>query len=538
MEKIASWINTCYSTHACTIAPFIEQTPENLPKRLLRLGEKHTDVRLVDTATLSPEVLKYVALSYCWGTDTSKQLKTTKSNLEQHKLGIDWETIPSVIQDAITVAANVDQRFIWVDALCIVQDSLDDWDQEITRMGSIYAQSLFTIAATNSAGVSEGFLRTGGNARDTQHGILDWFEFKGKNSEIDSFILHAKHEVTDKIHQIEDAPWNKRAWTYQERLFSPRIVHFTKGQVYWECQEKFNCQEGLVTWSKARPTINRAPLTLDWHQFEGTPGEQHAGQGKDTIVDIWYNVISKDYSTRSLGVPADKLPAISALAMGIAFYMDEQYLAGHWLHALDTSLSWSRLDTSNHDKPGQELKNLNNGSPSWSWASRQGQVWWDESAVMHHLPFIATEEELLEQKLVGQPLKLNPRQVRDVIKVTEWDLQYKSNDTFGQVLGGGLALHARIKRSYVQDGGSSGIAYLGLQFGERLGLCCFDTDEIPDQVDVLFLLEKSWDGGSKTAVALLLRAKEGTPGFERIGLAKGIIPGWFDDVGVNKIVLV
>jgi hypothetical protein len=255
-------------------------------------------------------------------------------------------------------------------------------------------------------------------------------------------------------------------------------------------------------------------------------------------MDSWCIVISNDYLTRSLGVPTDKLPAISALARGIAFYMDEPYLAGHWLHSLNTSLSWSRLDQSGRDKVGHELKNLNNGSPSWSWSSRQGRVWWDESATMHRLSFIATEEELLEQKLAGQPLQLKPRKWRDMIKVVGWDMKYKSKDKFGQVTEGYLVLHARIKRAYVQDGGVFGTAYLGSQSGERLGMCSFDTDEIPDQVNVLFLLEKSWEGGSKTALALLLCAKEGSPIFQRIGFAKGLEPNWFDDVGDNKIILV
>jgi hypothetical protein len=226
MKQIALWINKCYSMHSCKFPPFLEQIPKTTPSRLLELGQQLTNVRLIEVDTLFPHFPEYVTHLYCWGIDTSKQLKTTRSNLEVHKSRINWELIPPVVQDAIMVVKWVGQRFVWVDALCIVQDSPENKSKEISKMDSIYAYSLFAIAATKSAGVKEGFLSMEANGRGQMSGITDWFEYNQG--------LHAKHEVTDSISPIENGLWSKRAWTY---LFTPNSpLHRRPGLL-----ENFDC---------------------------------------------------------------------------------------------------------------------------------------------------------------------------------------------------------------------------------------------------------------------------------------------------------
>jgi hypothetical protein len=537
--QIRSWVNTCTSTHLCGPAPHIVPPLARLPKRLLELGKKQGDVRLVELSSLLPHLPPYVTLSYCWGQDPTRQLRTNLANLDAHMTSIVWLSIPPLVQNAMLFTKVIGASYIWVDALCIVQDSRDDSKAEIPKMGSIYAHSWFTIAATKSTGVDEAFLTADEASNFNVKLINDWFPFSNGR---EAFILHSTIERTKNVPTIEDSPWNKRAWTYQERLFSPRIVHFASDQLYWECQKGIECQDGLVTWDVPNHSRNRSVMHLDWRDRDVTPGQEAGGQGKDNIVDNWYRDISEDYSGRSLGRATDKLPAISALARDIASYIHDGYVAGHWLHSLDTSLSWTRENqeagtVGGFGRIGDALKSLDNGCPSWSWASRQGQVWWSGWASLRRMPFASTEEEIMRSNLAGEIAELRPRKQRGVVQFKDWKVVFQGSDPFGAVQEARLMLKGRVKSAFVQSTYKAGCGYLLDESAQPLGTCCFDGYDVPEKVDVLFLLEQDSEGSRERALGLLLRENEGIAAFERIGLAATLELEWFDDAVERDITL-
>ncbi|CZR54151.1 uncharacterized protein PAC_04034 [Phialocephala subalpina] len=102
------------------------------------------------------EVFGYGALSYCWG--YCQNFTTTKASLPNYILSIDFNALPRTLKDAVTTTRNLGLRYLWVDALCIVQDDREDKDAEITRMGNVYQNAIITIVAANSPGVECGFL--------------------------------------------------------------------------------------------------------------------------------------------------------------------------------------------------------------------------------------------------------------------------------------------------------------------------------------------------------------------------------------------
>ena len=135
-----------------------------LPSRLINVGTNNNSrVKLVDTGY--GELQPYVALSYCWA--TGQTLTTTRENLATHKDEIPFERLPRTIKDAITITRDLGIQFLWVDALCIVQDSLDgeDWQRESAKMGSIYGNAYVTIAAEISENCTDGFLNERNRAR-------------------------------------------------------------------------------------------------------------------------------------------------------------------------------------------------------------------------------------------------------------------------------------------------------------------------------------------------------------------------------------
>src|SRR3978361_980413 len=70
--------------------------------------------------------------------------KTKVSNLEQTVLNI--EQLPRTFRDAIEIGRNLNIEYLWIDSLCIVQDSNEDWEREAAAMSKVYSHAVVTIA--------------------------------------------------------------------------------------------------------------------------------------------------------------------------------------------------------------------------------------------------------------------------------------------------------------------------------------------------------------------------------------------------------
>jgi hypothetical protein len=81
---------------------------------------------------------------------------TTKENESPHAQEIPYQLLPQTLQDAITLTRQLGIQYIWIDALCIVQDDHAEWEVESSKMRDIYSGSSLTIAASDAADASEG----------------------------------------------------------------------------------------------------------------------------------------------------------------------------------------------------------------------------------------------------------------------------------------------------------------------------------------------------------------------------------------------
>ena len=98
----------------------------------------------------------YLILNYCWG--QKPYINSTSATLQAKKESIKMSELPKLHQDAITLARKLGVRCLWIDSLCILQDSKEGWARESATMSSIYANALLTITAQSSLGAHEGFL--------------------------------------------------------------------------------------------------------------------------------------------------------------------------------------------------------------------------------------------------------------------------------------------------------------------------------------------------------------------------------------------
>lgn len=402
-NKANEWMETCQSTHRC------RGTSGNLPSRVLSVDSD--TVRLCDGSGKSGA---YAALSHCWGTQPI--LTTTKSTLELHKHAVDWSQLGKTFQDAITLTRSLGIAYIWIDCLCIVQDSVEDWETESAQMASIYQNSTITIAASKAADGSVGLFpnqseipyiwRRNPHAKnnvddkhaqnndsdETQSPFIyiqhrnQWQPFPIRSTTSDNSFwmsLEPSHGVL--THQRRRPPSDvvgfgmplfTRAWFLQERLMSPRIIHFGVMELLWECDHGLRCEckseatHQVYSQANARALYakllrsprSRKPRSLD-PNISSRKGQWMVKSNRDLLP--WHDLV-EEYSRLLLTRETDRLPALS----GIANLLSNHYLAGLWTDLLPRCLYWT-VDTTCNVFPARPFQHR---APSFSWASVEAPI--------------------------------------------------------------------------------------------------------------------------------------------------------------------
>ena len=363
----------CLSQHKCSEFAFLSSAAretnkaaigsvENPPlPRVARLVDLHgfstssPKLRLVHTDNLGESIPPYAALSYCWGKDVF--YKTTHANLEQGGRELPHDDLPCTFRDAFAIAKRLGVDYIWIDSLCIIQDSEADWNIESAKMPFIYSQALFCIAADSSASAS------GGCFNDS----TSFDEFAEDPIVIRSSLSDGR-ESTLFVYQpavgrfapmtIETAPVAQRGWTFQERILSPRILHYTTEQVFWECRKGYIAQDGTKTWAED---------TGPSRSLSGLVNVKR--QDPWSLIQDWYREVIMKFSRRRLTYTKDKLPAISGIARAYYGGLQCPYIAGIWTYKLGFGLSWHREDSA---PMSSQVFRQN----SFSWSSVDGPLGW------------------------------------------------------------------------------------------------------------------------------------------------------------------
>ncbi|KAI0325396.1 HET-domain-containing protein [Cubamyces sp. BRFM 1775] len=365
-------IETCIRDHpkcrAITSYP-IGSAP--LPTRLVDCSNPDC-LRLIETTASARGT--YIALSYVWG-DPNPCYRTTLTNLAFYKVRIDTTTLPQTILDAIHVTRALGIGLLWIDGLCIVQDSEKDMHHELARMRDVYRHAFLTIDAGSAAKVSEGFLQD--RILDPMpEAVLPFicppgnpFEQSADGAWVGMVYLVEKWSmISTRPHSISNGKPTShtasRGWCLQERLLSTRSLVFTTQTLQLRCHTQTHNVGGAD--HLGFYDVPRLPDTV-FHP------DRHVVPGSEEWKDIhyrWWEIV-EDYTRRKLSKPSDKLVAISALAEMFAPTLGPGYLAGLWRRTLLTDLFWSC------DSPCS-LSLTECRGPSWSWAyTNSGVSWWD-----------------------------------------------------------------------------------------------------------------------------------------------------------------
>lgn len=309
-----------------------------LPTRVIDIGSKdRTCPPRLHVAT-NNESGRYATLSHRWGSKETLRLEV--NNVKNFKQEIPWERLPKTFQDAMEATRHLGIRYIWIDSLCIIQNSPNgsDWTAESAKMTSVYENSYVNLAAADALNSTEGcfFDRNTSSIRPVR-------------LEIESRYYYAapSHRFADNVAQ---APIYERGWVFQERTLAPRIVHFCTKQLYCECLESIasesfptglpHCIEfknllacACSSWRRTRPPESDIYKWID--------GSSPSLNKYFESLLLW-NKLVVQYQVLNLTFPHDKLVAISGLAKTHSRFLKTKYLAGMWLEHLPVQLLWYR----------------------------------------------------------------------------------------------------------------------------------------------------------------------------------------------------
>lgn len=145
-KQAVSWIENCKSNHRTCRQAYEDKAWK--PTRLLKVSEDPNSIRLCEKDEI-PDGTIYTTLSHCWGLVVLGTLLTT--NIDSLKKSIPISSLVKTFQNAIEVTRRLKVEYIWIDCLCIIQNSPGDWKFESMRMEAVYGHSYCNIAATASS---------------------------------------------------------------------------------------------------------------------------------------------------------------------------------------------------------------------------------------------------------------------------------------------------------------------------------------------------------------------------------------------------
>ena len=401
------WLKNCLEQHSeCSR---LEATA--LPARVLYVGGASEEPRLLITNGTRGT---YVALSHCWGGDVPTRLTTKTESL--WKTGIPFQALPQTFRDAVTITRALGINHLWIDCLCILQDSQNDWAAESSRMADTYTNAVVTIAADQSTDCHGGILAERPveevdllpiHLSSTCHCTSCTVFARRQRDRNYPFISHSAGHA-----RLLRGGLHARGWTLQERLLPRRVLHFTPSELAWECAKEVSCECRLTgtvpgqylifrrafvngmnlihpTTPSTEPSAMSAEVSTQClsstrdkpsttspsaellRQIHG-PLYTEAGGDPSGIVQLHWNLVVFEFTARTLTFATDRLAALAGIADLLCRRTGQEYYFGVLSAHAVRGLLWRNRRHTNRKRPSARL--ARGFAPSWSFGSVTGRV--------------------------------------------------------------------------------------------------------------------------------------------------------------------
>lgn len=347
--QVNKWLDSCEEyyrrrnhndrTHALDLLDVHDST--------LELNSRVIDVvrgRIVQ----APRSCRYVALSYVWGEKKRTVLSAENEEDLRKDRALALDMCHRTIWDAMVLCKAIGERYLWVDSLCIVQDTAEKHAQ-IQYMEEIYRGAVLTIAAAAGADADAGLPGMPGTRRENQRMM-------------ESALISG---LQDFNANVNNPTWNGREWTYQERILSRRLVFFTEGHMFFHCRHG-TAREGNV---ESDPHVHhRLPITS-----APAPIDAYKLNLKEAINFNTYAQIVQEYSKRSLTHETDIENAFGGIKKIMSVLFSSEVVFGIPCSALDICLLWYPASSKLTQRKRRWGGNFS-PRPSWSWTGWVGEV--------------------------------------------------------------------------------------------------------------------------------------------------------------------
>lgn len=305
------------------------------PTRVLELSD--TGIRLrCDLQAIDD--FKYLALSHMWGKDPSNQLRLLSSTLQDFQKAIPLNMLSNIFTEAIRITRYLGFKYLWIDSLCIIQDSKSDWTAEANMMSAVYNNAICTIAFVMPPDVSHDSTQHREDPRASTPCIIR----EPAQARVGVFAYSLRHSKTPELEQ-QGWPISSRAWTLQEQILSPRTVFCGDQTMKWECVETFSDEltGDLEDERKARSHhyTQKALLSPRPISEPNEPSPPPNLMERKEILSNWTTLIN-GYRRRDLTKASDRIMAFAGIARAFQAQHGLIYLAGTWKEHLPRSLLW------------------------------------------------------------------------------------------------------------------------------------------------------------------------------------------------------
>lgn len=369
MEEARRWIADCVEGRHETCVYLGEP---RLPTRILDVGAVHSSAVSL-RATGANDYGQYAALSYCWG--GPQPLMATKSNIAQLMAGIEVSALPQTLRDAVLTTRRLGIPYLWIDALCIIQDSVEDKMNEIEKMGLIYRNATVTLAASYARKASDGFLKASMEDRST------WSCTVPVCLPQQSRVGQVKLEVNTGSPNRNPEPLRTRGWAFQEAILSQRLLVFSKYELRCHCRVAHRRSLNFGSFTQSTDPVLFSPGGRVFEELDSHHKNEGDGWMSAPFLNNLWDSMLRDFTLRSVSVPDDRLCAVQGVAnellrsRHLSDDLDKTYFAGTWAACLPEQLLWCRSnipllspDGMDPSKTPPSLKRSSR-APSWSWAS-------------------------------------------------------------------------------------------------------------------------------------------------------------------------
>ncbi|KXX74204.1 Heterokaryon incompatibility protein 6, OR allele [Madurella mycetomatis] len=534
LERLRRWLRTCEDTHAASP----EERGDSMTLTSLRV------IDTVENRVCEIELsMRYACLSYVWGTGGQAQYTGATKEVMEAPQGLldDSIDLPRTIRDSIEVTRRIGLRYLWIDALCILQDDSEDKAKVISQMHAIYGNAVLTIVAATNSSPSEGLAGAGSVPR-SQSQIVE--KLQGMTVGV------AFHDARKPHAEVENSVWNSRAWTFQEHFLSRRVVFFTDSQMTFTCphavtrfedtvpvadvgyrptpindetkytsrmneliirvwsdptqaahaNKAFITDYGTMVWRAADPNspdgVSAAAAPI--YEFGEAPSTDSTGPlqlREQTLWDVYRRAVS-NYTKRKMTWGSDAVNAFSGIAELIRRGTNTKFWYGMPEFAFDRALLWH---------PQEPLKRRRNEDgvplfPSWAWCAWEGHSSYRGrgfyNAVYHSpTPVVQWLEQLDKQAEIERIMSIKgalPEQVEQTIRYIRTNLLLSNRNPYALWHIDNPDDGWRVQRNEAtNEHFYTHAAYPGIRFNYPISLPSEEIPELPLENNLLAFIARS-----------------------------------------------